>query len=307
MSDEGHKPVLCDEAVAALVNDRTDGVFVDATFGRGGHSRKILCSLGPAGRLLAIDRDLQAVVSAQNLATEDSRVWACHGNFGDLRVILKSHGIERVDGVLMDLGVSSPQLDDRARGFSFLDDAPLDMRMDQSASQTAAEWLNTESEKEIANVLREYGEERFSKRIAAAIVRARPLRTTAQLVAAVRAGQPRGTPGKHDATRVFLAVRMRINDELGELQQGLTAAFENLVQGGRLVVISFHSVEDRLVKRFFRGLVQVESLPRRLPVRGELAAPQARAVLGPVRAQPTEQRRNPRSRSAVLRAVERCA
>ena len=307
-----HEPVLCLEAVSALVKENPDGgkrngTYVDATFGRGGHSKKILCALGADGRLIALDRDLQAMRVAEELAARDSRLQACHGKFGELRTSLQSIGIDSVDGVLLDLGVSSPQLDDSDRGFSFAAGGPLDMRMDQSRGQTAAEWLNTESEAEIAAVLKRYGEERFAGRIASAIVRARPLVTTQDLVAAVRAGQPRRTPGKHDATRVFQAVRMRVNDEPGELERGLHEAFEALVVGGRLVVITFHSVEDRMVKRYFRSLTSQAPLPRRLPVREVASKPRAKPVLGPLRASAEEVARNPRSRSALLRAVERCA
>jgi len=307
-----HAPVLCQEAVSALVKlepgaDPSNGTFVDATFGRGGHAREILCALGPRGRLLVIDRDLQAIAAAQQLAETDSRMQVCHAAFGELQMCLQTQGIDCVDGILMDLGVSSPQLDDPERGFSFRDVGPLDMRMDQSAPRTAADWLNTESEAAIANVLKEYGEERYSRRIAAAIVAARPLRTTGDLVAAVRAGQPRRTPGKHDATRTFQAIRMQVNDEIGELQRGLQAAFDSLVVGGRLVVISFHSLEDRVVKRFFRSLTRGAPMPRRLPVRDADVLPRARAVLGPLRAADAERANNPRARSAVLRTVERCA
>lgn len=304
--------MLCSEAVATLVKqadrpDELNGTYVDATFGRGGHSRKILCALGPGGRLLVLDRDLEAVAEAAALAETDDRVIVCHGTFGELQAWLEKHDVSRVDGILMDLGVSSPQLDDPSRGFSFNDHGPLDMRMDQSVPQTAADWLNSESEAVIAQALRDYGEERFARRIAAAIVRARPLASTDDLVSAVRAGQPHKTPGKHDATRAFQAVRIQINDEIGELERGLQAAFESLVIGGRLVVISFHSVEDRVVKRFFRSLTRAAPLPRRLPVRDIESKPRAKAVLGPLRASDAERARNPRSRSALLRAVERSA
>ena len=304
--------MLCAESVAALVkqdaaSEEGHGTYVDATFGRGGHSRKILCKLGPRECLIVLDRDIEAIAEAEKLARTDQRVKVYHGAFSDLQACLRKHAVERVDGVLMDLGVSSPQLDDASRGFSFSDDGPLDMRMDQSASQTAADWLNSESESAIAAVLRNYGEERFARRIAGAIVRARPLATTHELVAAIRAGQPRGTPGKHDATRTFQAIRMQVNDEIGELERGLQAAFESLALGGRLVVISFHSGEDRVVKRYFRSLTQAPVLPRRLPVRNSEAQPRAKAVVGPLRASDAERARNPRSRSALLRAVERSA
>ena len=288
-------------------SEKSPLTYVDATFGRGGHSRKILCKLGPHGCLIVLDRDLEAIAEAEQLARADKRVKVCHGAFSELQACLQMHGVKQVNGILMDLGVSSPQLDDASRGFSFSDDGPLDMRMDQSAATTAADWLNSESESVIAAVLRDYGEERFARRIASAIVRARPLATTQDLVAAIRAGQPRSTPGKHDATRAFQAIRMQVNDEIGELERGLQAAFESLTPGGRLVVISFHSVEDRVVKRYFRSLTRAPALPRRLPVRDFQSQPRAKAVVGPLRASDAERARNPRSRSALLRAVERCA
>lgn len=305
---EKHRPVLLAETVSALVKvEGSNGTFVDATFGRGGHSVEILQHLGPEAKLLAIDQDLAAVEAAHRLAGSDPRVLVCHGRFGSLRGSLQSAGIDAVDGVLMDLGVSSPQLDDPGRGFSFSSDGPLDMRMDQSVQQTAASWVNEAAEADISRVLREYAEERYARRIAAAIVRQRPLHTTSDLVAAVRAGQPRGTPGKHDATRTFQAVRMHVNDELGELRRGLDAAFESLLPGGRMVVISFHSLEDRLVKRFCKSLTSSQALPRRIPVRGQGGSARALSVSGPLRAGEQERAANPRSRSAVLRAVERVA
>ena len=283
------------------------GIYVDATYGRGGHSMSLLARLGAHSRLVVIDRDHSAIDLAQQIALTEPRLIVCHGRFSELRELLSAIDIEQVQGVLMDLGVSSPQLDDPERGFSFRRSGPLDMRMDRSAPLTAANWLNTTSETEIVTVLRDYGEERYARRIAAAIVRARPLSDTLDLAQLVSANQPRGTPGKHDATRVFQAVRMRVNDEIAELEQGLEQAFAALAIGGRLAVISFHSLEDRIVKRFFRSLTRPRQMPRRMPVRAVDTPIRARAVAGPVKAGAGEVARNPRARSALLRVVERGA
>jgi len=315
---ETHQAVLCREIVELVMNpalrdfstaraSNEQVVFVDATFGRGGHSRALLGELAPDARLIAIDRDMEAVAVAQELASVDSRVTACHGRFSDISSILADLGLVSVQGVILDLGVSSPQLNEARRGFSFLSDGPLDMRMDQSAELTAAKWLNEAEESEISTVLKRLGEERYARRIAKAIVAARPLNTTSELAEVVSRAQPRGTPGKHDATRTFQAVRMRVNDELEELEQGLLASFSCLAMNGRLAVISFHSLEDRLVKRFIRKLSQAPSLPRRLPVRNSEIVVPGRKVAGPLRATSSETRDNPRARSALLRVVERAA
>lgn len=284
-----------------------EGVYVDATFGRGGHTRRLLELLGPDSRVLAVDRDPAAVAAGADLAAGDSRLQIRHGNFAELDRLLDELGIAAVQGVLMDLGVSSPQLDDVARGFSFRHDAPLDMRMDTSRGLTAAQWLNEAEEQDIVRVLKEYGEERFARRIAAAIVAARPVATTGELAGLVRAAQPRPTPGKHPATRVFQAVRIQVNDELGALQAGLRAAFERLADNGRLAVISFHSLEDRLVKRYFRTLTTPPRLPRRLPVRDVDSRARARSLGASVTPGTAELRDNPRARSARLRGVEKAA
>lgn len=284
-----------------------EGVYVDATFGRGGHARRLLELLGPTSIVVGLDRDPAAVAAGQALAREDTRLRMCHGNFAGLGAVLDELGIDTVQGVLMDLGVSSPQLDDAERGFSFRFDAPLDMRMDTSRGITAAEWLNTAEEGDIARVLKVYGEERFAKRIAAAIVAARPLSTTVELAELVRSAQPRPTPGKHPATRVFQAVRMQVNEELDALEAGLAAAFERLAGGGRLAVISFHSLEDRVVKHYFRELTSPPPLPRGVPVRGPAVAPRARAVGRPRTPAEAELQDNPRARSARLRVVEKAA
>ena len=285
--------------------DYPQAVFVDATFGRGGHSRALLDELSSNARLITIDRDLEAVAVARELASADPRVTACHGRFSDISGILDGLGLVSVHGVILDLGVSSPQLGEARRGFSFRTDGPLDMRMDQSAGLTAAKWVNEADESEIRGVLERLGEERHARRIARAIVLARPLTTTRELADVVSRAQPRGTPGKHDATRTFQAIRMRINDELEELEQGLSAAFSCLAIAGRLAVISFHSLEDRKVKRFIRSLSQAPPLPRRLPVRDSQLPVPGRRVGGPIRATATETRDNPRARSAMLRVVER--
>lgn len=309
-----HVPVLLEEMVALVAGrgDRVggagevrEGIYLDATFGRGGHAARLLGRLGPASRVVGLDRDPEAVRAGAELAAVDPRLSVRHGNFARLATILDELGIEQVQGVMMDLGVSSPQLDDPARGFSFRHDAPLDMRMDTSAGLTAAQWLNETDEQEIARVLKVYGEERYARRVAAALVAARPLATTGDLVAAVRRAQPRTTPGKHDATRVFQAVRIAVNDELGALEAGLDAAFSRLEVGGRLAVISFHSLEDRLVKHFVRRLSSPPPLPRRLPVRDSERRAPGRAVGAPVTASAAELAANPRARSARLRVIER--
>jgi 16S rRNA (cytosine1402-N4)-methyltransferase len=307
----GHRPVLCEETVDFLTGRNPgagsvrEGVYVDATFGRGGHSSRLLEVLGSASRVVAIDRDPEAVAAAARLVTADPRLRVIHGSFSGLSRLLDELGISGVQGVMMDLGVSSPQLDDPERGFSFRFDGPLDMRMDTSRGPSAAEWLEAADEAEIARVLRDYGEERHARRIAAALVAARPISTTRRLVEVVQSAQPRSTPGKHDATRTFQALRMAVNDELGELEAGLAQAFASLAPGGRLAVISFHSLEDRLVKRFFRARATPPALPRRLPVRDAGARAEARIVSGGMTASAAELKGNPRARSARLRVLER--
>jgi len=315
-----HVPVLLEETVALVcgrgaegargaddVEGVREGIYVDATFGRGGHAQRLLERLGPASRVVALDRDPAAVAAGAALAEREPRLSVHHGNFAELGRILDALAVDRVQGVMMDLGVSSPQLDDPARGFSFRHDAPLDMRMDTSQGITAAEWLNEASEKEIARVLKEYGEERYARRIAAAIVAARPLSATGELVDVVRAAQPRHTPGKHDATRVFQAVRIEVNGELEALREGLEVAFGRLADGGRLAVITFHSLEDRVVKQYFRRQSNPPPLPRRLPVRAAESRPVARLVGASVTAGEAELAANPRARSARLRVLEKAA
>ena len=309
MTADAHVPVLAAEAVEALaVARRPDGVFVDATFGRGGHSRLILARLGRGGRLIAIDRDPRAIAAAAGLG--DPRMTAVHGRFGALDSILREHGLAAIDGALFDLGVSSPQLDDPDRGFSFRFDAPLDMRMDPTSGTSAADWLARATEAEIREVVSSHGEERFAKQIAKAIVAARragPLRRTGQLAALVGQAVRTREPGQDPATRTFQALRIHVNQELEELSLALPRALEALGGGGRLAVISFHSLEDRIVKNFMREAAR-PTAPERLPLRArELPAPRLRLVGKPIRPAPAEVAANPRARSAVLRVAERLA
>ena len=304
-AQDAHETVLLQEAVDALAI-RADGVYVDATFGRGGHSRLILARLGANGRLIALDKDPQAVAAATRIS--DARFCVVHASFEGLAGVLERLGLEGVDGVLLDLGVSSPQLDDAARGFSFRRDGPLDMRMDTSRGQTAAQWLETAGESEIREVIRDYGEERFAKQIAKAIVAARrgaPVVTTGQLAAIVGAAVRTREKHKDPATRTFQAVRIYLNQELAHLSLALPQILELLKPGARLAVISFHSLEDRIVKRFLRDAARAD-VPIRLPLR-ERELPQARLRLigKPVRASAQEIAANPRARSATLRVAER--
>jgi 16S rRNA (cytosine1402-N4)-methyltransferase len=303
-----HQPVLLGEALEALAI-REDGQYLDGTFGRGGHSRAILDRLGDSGRLLAIDRDPAAVRAARTHLGADPRVRIEQGNFAEMRAISARAGFKsEYDGVLLDLGVSSPQLDQAERGFSFMVDGPLDMRMDPTHGRSAADWINSAPEREIADVIRRYGEERFARRIARALVRAREessIVTTARLADVVAEAVRTREPGKHPATRTFQAVRIHVNDELGSLRQGLDAALEMLAPGGRLAVISFHSLEDRIVKRFIRHHAREDEVWRGLPQVPEHARPKLAAVGRAVRPSAVEIADNPRSRSAVLRVAER--
>jgi len=288
---------------------RGDGCYVDCTFGRGGHSRRILARLGGAGRLIALDRDPQAVAAGGEI--DDGRFRILHGRFGRLAELATQAGIYGVDGILLDLGVSSPQLDDPARGFSFRRDAPLDMRMDPGAGVTAAEWLARAPEQEIREVIKNHGEERFAKQIAAAIVAARargPVGTTRQLAALVAEAVPTREPQQDPATRTFQALRIHVNQELEELSLALPQCVELLRPSGRLVVISFHSLEDRIVKRFLRGSASPDRLPARLPLRAsELPQPKLKLLGRAARPSTTEIAANPRARSAVMRVAERTA
>ncbi|MFP5417866.1 MAG: 16S rRNA (cytosine(1402)-N(4))-methyltransferase RsmH [Gammaproteobacteria bacterium] len=304
--DAAHVPVLAQEAVAALAI-RADGTYVDATFGRGGHSRLILERLGPGGRLIALDRDPDAIRAGE--ALQDRRLTLVHSAFSRLGAVLGELGLARVNGILLDIGVSSPQLDDATRGFSFRFDAPLDMRMDPGSGLSAAAWLATASEGEISEVIRTYGEERFAKSIARAIVAARQnavLGTTGQLANLIAATIKRREPGQHPATRSFQAIRIYINRELEELNSVLPQCVESLESAGRLAVISFHSLEDRIVKRFMRDEAQGEQAPARLPIPAAMLKPGRLRLVGRAqRAGAAEVAGNPRARSAVLRVAER--
>jgi len=299
-------PVLAQEAVAALAI-RPEGVYVDATFGRGGHSRLILAQLGARGRLVALDRDPDAIDVGRTL--KDARLTLVQSTFSRLGAVLDELGVVQANGILLDIGVSSPQLDDATRGFSFRFDAPLDMRMDPGSGLSAADWLATADEKEISEVIRTYGEERFAKSIARAIVAVRQkeaVRSTGQLANLIAATVKRREPGQHPATRSFQAIRIYLNRELEELSNVLPQCVDRLHPGGRLAVISFHSLEDRIVKRFMRDESEGEQAPRRLPIPAAMLKPgRLRRVGRAQRASDAEVAANPRARSAVLRVAER--
>ncbi len=301
-----HATVLLNEAVEAL-EIKPEGSYVDGTFGRGGHSRLILEKLGERGRLIALDKDPMAIAAGK--AIGDARFQLVHSGFEHLGEVLGSLGVGKVDGVLMDLGVSSPQLDDEQRGFSFRFDAPLDMRMDTSSGQTAAEWLATADEAELTEVIFDYGEERFARQIARTIVAARQehaILTTKQLADLVAKCVHTREPNKNPATRTFQAIRIYINRELEELESVLPQCVDYLKPGGRMAVISFHSLEDRMVKRFMRDMAQGDKLPKGVPIRAvDVPQGKVRLVGKPVYASDEEISANPRARSAVLRVAER--
>lgn len=301
-----HATVLLHEAVEALAI-RPDGVYVDCTFGRGGHSRLILERLGGNGRLIALDKDPAAIAAGGQW--RDARFCLVHRGFAHLGEVLSEQGVEKVDGILLDLGVSSPQLDDAERGFSFRFDAPLDMRMDTSSGMTAAEWLATADEGLLTEVIREYGEERFAKQVARAIVAARaiePILTTRQLVELVGKTVRTREAGQNPATRTFQAIRIYLNGELEELARVLPECVKHLAGDGRLVVISFHSLEDRMVKHFMRDMAEGDKLPRNVPIRAsEVPQGRLRLIGRAVRAVAAEVSANPRARSAVMRVAER--
>jgi 16S rRNA (cytosine1402-N4)-methyltransferase len=302
-----HQTVLLREAVDALVTNPS-GFYVDGTFGRGGHSLAILDQLDDNGQLLGVDKDPQAAVTAAQLQKVEKRFSFFHGSFAQLQGKFEEMGVETVDGILLDLGVSSPQLDEASRGFSFLNDGPLDMRMDTSRGETAAQWIAGASVEEIASVLREYGEERFAKRIARAIVEAQsaePIATTARLAAVVSEANPRWERHKHPATRAFQAIRIRVNHELDDLEDLLDGAIDLLAIGGRLVIISFHSLEDRLVKRYMRNMARGEQLPAGVPVVDSALNRRMKLVGKAVRASAEEVATNNRSRSAIMRVAEK--
>lgn len=303
-----HRTVLLDEAVDALgiADARAGGVYVDGTFGRGGHSRAILQRLGPRGRLIAFDKDLQAIATARTIA--DARFEIVHDSFATMADALAARGVQQVDGILLDLGISSPQVDEAARGFSFRLDGPLDMRMDTTRGMSAAEWLASESEQTIGKVIREYGEERFAFQIAKAIVARRavqPISGTRQLAEIVAHAVKTREKGKDPATRTFQAIRIYINKELEELEVGLQAALQKLAPHGRLAVISFHSLEDRIVKRFMASKANAPQPDRRLPIRAvDLPQPELR-LLAKMKPSDAEVAVNPRARSAIMRVCER--
>jgi len=305
-----HQSVLLQEAVDALITE-PDGLYVDGTFGRGGHSRLILERLGVAGKLLVVDKDPQAIEEALRLQHLDSRVLVAHGSFAELKHwILTLAGAEKVQGVLLDLGVSSPQLDEAERGFSFAKDGPLDMRMDTSRGISAAQWIAVAKEEEIARVIYEYGEEKFSRRMAKAIVMAREqteIVSTLQLAEIVKQANPAWEKHKHPATRAFQGIRIFINNELADLQLSLPVIRDLLVVGGRMVVISFHSLEDRMVKQFMRKEARGDDFPRGLPVTQSQLTPSLKLVGKQQKAGDSELADNVRARSAVLRVAERIA
>jgi 16S rRNA (cytosine1402-N4)-methyltransferase len=301
-----HVTVLLDEAVAAL-EIKLDGVYVDGTFGRGGHSARILEQLGTSGKLIAMDKDLAAVAVGKQW--RDARFQIVHRSYAQLAAVLREQDVKQVDGILLDLGVSSPQLDEAARGFSFRFDAPLDMRMDVSSGVTAAQWLATVDEKLLGEVIRDYGEERFAKQIARTIVAARaiePIRTTGQLVKLVSQAVRTREAGQNPATRTFQAIRIYINQELEELARVLPECVTHLKSGGRLVVISFHSLEDRVVKHYLRDLSEGDKLPRTVPIRArEIPHGKLNLIGKAIRVSEAERQTNPRARSAVMRIAER--
>ena len=313
MEAGSHQPVMV-QAVMDALRPSADGVFFDCTFGRGGHARALLSALGPCGRVIALDRDPAAIAAGSELAAEDPRLEVVQGRFGNLGAVASSHKVcGKVNGVLFDLGVSSPQLEDASRGFSFQQEGPLDMRMDPDSGISAAEWLGSAGAEEIASVLFRFGEERHSRRIARAICEARrksPLRTTRQLAELVEAAAPRtpwrrsrkGQSEKHPATRVFQAIRIFINRELEELQAGLEQSVDVLMPGGRLVTISFHSLEDRIVKRFMRAQSKTTFVDEQ---HRSGAGSLLEITAKPRRPGEDEIRANPRARSAIMRVAEK--
>ncbi len=303
-----HQTVLLEEAVNALLieGDRAQAIYVDGTFGRGGHSRRILRGLGDAGRLIAFDKDPYAIANAREIT--DPRFHIVHDSFATMTAALTDLSVQKVDGILMDLGISSPQVDDAERGFSFRNDGPLDMRMDTTRGLSAAEWLAQEDEQKIREVIENYGEERFAFQIAKAIIARRavePITSTRQLAELVANAVKTREKGKDPATRTFQAIRIFINKELEDLETGLSAAYESLAPNGRMVVISFHSLEDRIVKQFFASKVNVAQPDRRLPIR-TVDLPQAEMrLIGRIKPSEEEILRNPRARSAIMRVAER--
>ncbi|RJG09432.1 16S rRNA (cytosine(1402)-N(4))-methyltransferase RsmH [Massilia cavernae] len=303
-----HRTVLLDEAVDALNlgGARADGVYIDGTFGRGGHSRLVLSRLGPKGRLFGFDKDLQAIATAQQIT--DPRFEIVHDSFATMKSALHERGISHVDGILLDLGISSPQVDDASRGFSFQKEGPLDMRMDTTRGQSAAEWLATATEQQLEKVIRDYGEERFAFQIAKAIVAGRavePISSTRQLAGIVANAVKTREKGKDPATRTFQAIRIFVNKELEDLETGLSEAYALLAPGARLSIISFHSLEDRMVKQFLASKAKVAQPDRRLPIRAVDLPQPLMKLIAKIKPSDAEVKANPRSRSAVLRVAER--
>lgn len=305
-----HKPVLLEETLTAL-NIKPDGCYVDGTFGRGGHSQEIIKQLEESGKLLAFDKDPQAITTANAIAANDERLHVKRGSFTQLKQTVEELGWEgKVDGIFLDLGVSSPQLDDAERGFSFQSDGPLDMRMDPDSGMSASQWLASAEERDIMMVLFDYGEEKFARRIASAIVAARqeqPINTTKQLASIVAAASPSREKNKNPATRTFQAIRIFINQELDDLKTCLAQAIDLLAPGGRLVVISFHSLEDRIVKRFIRDQCKGDDFPLDLPVMHQQLNQNMKMIGKAIKAGRAELDKNPRARSAVMRVAERLA
>lgn len=304
-----HTTVLLHETVDGCVTD-PDGIYVDGTFGRGGHSRQLLSKLGDQGRLIGFDKDPRAIESGNELAAEDGRFQIVQSSFADMKSALAALGIEKVNGILLDLGVSSPQLDDAERGFSFMKDGPLDMRMNPDAGMSAAEWVATTPEAEIVRVLKEYGEERFAKRMARVLVEKRKneeINRTLQLAEIIKHANPAWEKHKHPATRAFQAIRIAVNNELGDLENILADSVDLLLPAGRLSVISFHSLEDRMVKRFIRAQEKGKDLPPGLPVMEDQLGKTMKKIGKAIMPDRDEIDRNPRARSAVLRIAERLA
>lgn len=310
MTTYAHQTVLLDEAVVSILG-APGGVYVDATFGRGGHARHLLGQLGAQARVIGFDKDPAAIAAGHALAEQDSRFAIVHESFAEILSVLKAEGLAgSIDGVLADLGVSSPQLDDAGRGFSFQNDGPLDMRMDTTRGQSAADWLAQVAEDELARVLFEFGEERHSRRIARAIVRARaekPITRTRELAEIVAAAHPAWEKHKHPATRSFQAIRIAINSELADIERFLRDALAVLKPGGRLAVISFHSLEDRMVKQFFQKEARGDDFPPGLPITVDMLKPRLRIIGKAIEPSAAEVAANPRARSARLRVAEKLA
>jgi 16S rRNA (cytosine1402-N4)-methyltransferase len=309
-SHSEHLSVLLDETITALAI-KADGIYVDGTFGRGGHTRAILSQLSESGRVLGLDKDPEAIKAGQQLSQQDSRFSIEQCSFADLKQTVNARlWQERVDGLLLDIGVSSPQIDSAERGFSFMQDGPLDMRMNPDKGMSAAEWLATAEESEIATVIKTLGEERYGKRIARAIVETRdetPLTRTVQLAELIAKASPTRDKFKHPATRTFQAIRIYINNELEDLKSVLTQGLDVLAVGGRMAVISFHSLEDRIVKRFFKDQARGDDLPPHFPVTADQLNPKVKLIGKAIKATEQEVDVNPRARSAVLRVVEKLA